>query len=183
MRIPISFGTIFFITSLTSVCYVASNDVAKVINGTWVIIKDENQGGNQGIKIRNIIEERQMLSNKEISKKFDKRQAYIDNLKSQVSVLENGQINDKTALTERLATLNEEITTIETNQEYIKSSLEQKCQRLDYLLDPERHCCISDDKFHVTCISNFLTTQSGFEFPDDHYAGQCPSCPSGLQSR
>jgi len=184
MRIPISLCTLLFVNCITNLCYVASNDVAKVINGTWVVIMDQppQQDGNQGLKTRNTIEERQWISNKKIVQKFNNRQTYIDGLKNKVSVLENLQQDDPTALLARLSVLNEEITTLQANQNYIKSSLEVKCKYLDRLLDPERHCCLSTDGFHVTCVSNFLTTTEGFEFPDDHAAGDCPTCPSGLQS-
>ena len=171
------FLAFFILPYAIDVCY-ASNEIAEVINGTWVHMLDDSfAGGDPGLEIKDI-EERQYMSRAAMKQKFVNRQTLINTLKAQIVELESKTSTDPATLLSNVGTSITNIADLVTNQNSMKQTLDVKCQELDRLLDPDQHCCING--FSVICVEKVLTLQTGYEWPDDHQAGGCPACPSAL---
>jgi len=159
----------------------ANKENAKITNGTWVVFTDSTaQGGSRAVPLHNI-EKRQYLSNQAIVNKFANRKRIIQQYQQKIASLLALQSTVPADLTSRLATAENEIVQLQTDQTNIGYALEAKCATLDELLDgatPAQDCCRAG--FVVLCTSRALlqsTPEYGFA---NYNKGICNTCPTQL---
>ena len=157
-------------------------DKAVIMDGTWVIISD----GNFTLPNTQNVEKRKYgMSNADIEAKFKIREQMIRKANKRIKKLKetlSGADLVPSTLTDKLSTAEANITTMQGNQEKMKTSIEAKCQQLDRLFEPDQHCCVGD--YYMICVPDALVgtgANDDFAFPSSHAAGECPECPEKLK--
>ena len=113
------------------------------------------------------------LSQTQIRNKFivqwNKLQSLWDRLDAAEDIAGTAQ-----KLSDQVDALESDILTLQSHEDDVAESFEQKCKHLDTLLDPDYDCCLSDDKFQLYCVQRVLTNLQGW----DTSVGVCNACSS-----